>query len=173
MSQIAPGVTFVSTPGHGYVKLSPELQRNMPKCLRLPSYEEDVEWSRVYVAFPHLFAERQVELAHEILKNYHPDEYAEFSGEPVDPAESRVLRERQFRDAHSNDYLAVSAQGDWHDKVPAGMVGMWAIRGGRLENGQYASDDRAYFLVPEDRYHERGEFGYVIQADDKPWIDHT
>ncbi len=54
---IAPGITQVSTAGHGGILLSPERQNAMPAALRRlhASYEEDCEWALVALAFPDEF----------------------------------------------------------------------------------------------------------------------
>ena len=50
---LAEGIISVSTASHGGVKLSPERQRAMPWALAMnePWYEEDCDWSLVYLAF--------------------------------------------------------------------------------------------------------------------------
>src|SRR3546814_16908001 len=51
--QILPGVWHVSTASHGGLILSAQRQEAMPGALRLEGihYEEDVDWSLVYLAF--------------------------------------------------------------------------------------------------------------------------
>ena len=82
VSQIADGIVFRSTPGHGYIDITADRLAAMPEALKMKtrsyngglSFEEDVEWTRVAVAFPDEFKESQ-DLAHKTLKDYHPDIY--------------------------------------------------------------------------------------------------
>jgi hypothetical protein len=63
-----------------------------------------------------------------------------------------LLRQQKlFREQHRGDYLVISAIGDWHEKVPAGSVGVFAGKGGRTEWGGFP-DDVKWFLVPEAEY---------------------
>ena len=61
---IAPGIGEVTTAGHGGIKLSAELNRGMPDCMRRKGgwYEEDVDWALVYAVY-----------AEEIQKAINPD----------------------------------------------------------------------------------------------------
>jgi hypothetical protein len=63
--EYAPGIVFYSTPSHGGFKISKAVQAVMPKHLQNPDgwYEEDCEWSKVALAFPHLFDEEKQALA--------------------------------------------------------------------------------------------------------------
>lgn len=56
-----------------------------------------------------------------------------------------------FRTEHANDYLVLSAFGDWHEKVPKGYVGVFAGKGGRTANGHFPEDTK-WFLVPHAEY---------------------
>lgn len=63
VEQIAPGITSYITPSHGGLRVSKKLQALMPQCDRAQWFEEDCEWSRVVVAFPQHFSEKQIEHA--------------------------------------------------------------------------------------------------------------
>ncbi len=45
-----------------------------------------------------------------------------------------------------DNYVAISAWGDWHHNVPKGMVLVLATKGGIREN------PRKWFLIPADEY---------------------
>lgn len=61
-------------------------------------------------------------------------------------------------------YMAISAFGDWHEKVPAGMVGVLATPGGL----RVAGAEPKAFLIPATDYKAPE---YVIPADAAPWPD--
>ena len=99
--QLLPGIWHVTTASHGGIILSDERQTAMPEALRAagPSYEEDVDWALVHLAFeaelraagsPRIIIEMQ--LAHDTVRAYYPKEYGVFTGVPVAPRDSHVLR---------------------------------------------------------------------------------
>ena len=61
----APGIVFYSTPSHGGFKIAKPILAVMPKHLVNDDgwYEEDCEWCKVALAFPHLFDEKRFEAA--------------------------------------------------------------------------------------------------------------
>ena len=69
--------------------------------------------------------------------------------------------ERDFRASHADDYLVLTAWGDWHESVPKGKVAVFAGRGGRQANGQYPNDT-AYFLVDKTEYIELRPSRFVV-----------
>ncbi len=128
-----PGIWHVTTASHGGFVLSDERQAAMPAVLRCESvfYEEDVEWTRVVLAFetelrgagdPHL--EFELPIAHSIARNWLPDAYGAFIGETIAPRDSNVSRRRAAYQAAIGQYVVVAAWGDWADWVPAGKVGV-------------------------------------------------
>lgn len=84
--QVAEGIWFVSTPGHGGYVLSHEreqqFRRIMPKWCSAYSttreFEEDCDWVAVVLAFPECFANDHVGKAVEWASNtdYFPNKYA-------------------------------------------------------------------------------------------------
>lgn len=160
---IGQGIMSVSTPSHGGYFVPPSVLRIMPKGLvnRDGWYEEDCEWCKVAVAFPHLFPKDTFGAAERMLVDRFPAAAAAI-GYDVTCDNSSVLRERAFIKEHRDDYVVVSAWGDWAPGVPSGQVLCQAVRGGRKENGQYASDDKAFFLVGGDEYAKRSSFGFVV-----------
>ena len=128
-----PGVWHISTPSHGGFVLSDERQAAMPGSLRLESvsYEEDVDWSLVALAFEtelrasdDRLLDIELDLAHQTARNWHPDRYAAFTGKRVEPHDSYVLRRRRAYQAQVGETVVVSASGDWAPGVPKGMVGV-------------------------------------------------
>lgn len=82
VKEIAPGITFYSTPSHGGYHLSPARIASMPKPLRDfqpfagPSwYEEDCDWSIVALAFPQFFPSEAIDVALMTLKHNKPHLY--------------------------------------------------------------------------------------------------
>jgi hypothetical protein len=175
------GITFRSTPSHGYWILSAEKLAEMPEALQTRtafyrgdgSFEEDLEYNRIILAFPESFPAEWVKEAHQIMKDSHPDIYEAWTGKEIPLEESREKRQRAFKEAHKNDYISMSASGDWHDNVPEGYVGVIAGRGGYVEHsnglGMSYPDDTKEFLVANDRYKNPSDrpagFSYVIDLE--------
>lgn len=164
--ELAPGLVSVETAGHGGIKLDRRLNAEVPEYMRLSGgwYEEDVDWAIVAVVHPDAFSPAEVEDAKATLRNYRPDAYEQFFGEEIPEGASRVKDERRFLLEHQDDYLGMSAFGDWREGVPKGYVGVFAGRGGRTPTGQFPADT-AWFLVPEDEYAARGRFSFVVDPD--------
>ena len=168
---IAEGISFYSTASHGGIKLDSKRNAMMPECFRRLNgwYEEDVDSGFVMLIFPQHFDEKTVTNAHYVIKNYHPDEYTIWSGKPVTPEESRTLRERIFHRDNANNYIAISAYGDWHPTVPKGMTGVVATLGG--ESNRIGS--KAFFLVPSEEYRSNQGMGFVINpTKHQIWDNH-
>jgi hypothetical protein len=84
ITEIAPGITFYSTPSHGGYHLSPARIASMPKPLRdfqpfagPGFYEEDCDWSIVCLAFPQFFPADAIPAAMNTLKHSKPEIYEE------------------------------------------------------------------------------------------------
>lgn len=179
-TQVIEGVTFESTPGHGHWHLTAERLAQVPAALRTPTdcysgegiFEEDVEWARVALSFPEELPELQ-ERAEQVLRNFHPEIWEEWTGKTLEPGQSQQ-RDRDVALAeHANDLVAISAWGSWHDRVPAGKVGVLAVPGKHVDGLRSRSPEAEYFLVRQDRYQARPESGYVIdQAVDGVWAIH-
>jgi len=159
-TEITEGVSFVSTAGHGGLKLDRKRNAEMPEALRRKGgwYEEDCEYSLVMVGLPQYFKPEEVARAHQTAKNWFPDEYEAFTGTIIPLNESYIKQERQFAIDHANDYVVVAAWGDWNKAVPKGMVGVAACKGGDRNT------ERRCFLVPDDEYKTRSHFGFVIDT---------
>ena len=170
-SQLIPGVGTVSTASHGGVIISESRRLLLPEYMRLAddchSYEEDCAWSIVFVAFEaELLASgdehtvRCIREGHhtDTLRNWYPDIYEAHFGVTLQPGESFVKDEKTFYAEHARDPVVVAAFGDWHERVPAGMVGVVTRVGGHGNEGGATQ----YFLVPEEEYDARGKFGFVV-----------
>ena len=120
-------------------------------------YEEDCDWSIVAVIFPQHFI-GSYGTALDTLKNWNPEAYQRFFGIALRPGESHKLDESLFREKHKDDYVVVSAIG--RDN---GLVECFAVRGGRSDNGKYASKDEKTVFVLQAEYDTRSTFGYVLQ----------
>lgn len=152
---IGEGMWFVSTAGHGGIKVSKELNKQIPEYMRKGSfsgqgekgwYEEDVDWSIVATVFPDRFKHEERQAAERTLLNWKPDLYEKFYKLKLEEGASYMRDDALFDERHANDLVVRSAWGDWHPKVPKGMVAVWATRGGRQDA------DGGYFLVPSEKY---------------------
>jgi len=80
VTEVAPGITFYSTPSHGGYHLSPERRAAMPPAIRDKEtfargnwYEEDCDWALVALAFPAYFPPEAIDAAHRVCAHYHQD----------------------------------------------------------------------------------------------------
>jgi len=174
---IIPGIGWVSTAGHGGCVISRSRLALMPDYMQGEGnyrgeglwYEEDAEWAKVFVVFEtELLASgdaptvKCIREGHhtDTLRDWFPNCYEAHFGVTLQPGESLVKDERMFYAEHANDLIVISASGDWHDKVPAGMVGVVARVGGRASGGE----GLRHFLVPEEEYDRRGRFGFIVDV---------
>lgn len=158
---LTAGVTRVSTPSHGGMHCDATANAQVPAALRNDDgwYEEDVEANFVVVAFPDRFGAERVARATASIRDWFPERYEAWTGQPATPENSFKAAEAHFRATHAADFVAVAAFGSWHDRVPEGMVGVAATPGGERDI------DSVYFLVPAEEYKARGRFGFVVNPD--------
>lgn len=170
---ITKGIVSYTTSSHGGIYVEPSLNTQIHEAWRNKSgwYEEDCEWAIVAYTFQQHFDPKHVASAINTLKNWLPDEYEIVTGEKLTAEESHRRAEAEFLDANKDRYIVYAAFGDWHDKVPAGFVGVCAVIGGRMLNGNLASDDKKCFLVPADEYKNRTPFGFVVDVNKHQEID--
>lgn len=165
---VTDGIGWVSCPGHGGLKLSAAMNRRMPDYMRQKSgwYEEDCEWSKVYVALAELLqaigsdkVDRDRAEAVYTFRSYYPDAYERFFGETIPAGESYAKDSRTFKAEHVNDLVVISAV---TSKEFPGFVDVIATVGG--VHGVYGSVSPAEttFVVPSDEYDARCRFGFVI-----------
>jgi hypothetical protein len=132
--------------------------------------EEDVAWAMLHYADDTLregavakgvFAgDTDRHYVEATVKNWYPDYYEALTGVTLTGAESYMMREREFEAANVENYVARAAWGDWHEKVPEGMVGVAATR--------KSDGDERYFLVAGAEYKGR-EGKYVLAGDATGW----
>lgn len=153
--EIATGITEINTARHGGFKLDRKRNLRIPECMRTVGgwYEEDCQWAIVALTFPEAFP-TLIDFAISTMKSNYPDQYTTITGNPVAVEESHVLRQRAYKESVKGKYLVVSAMGDWHEKVPSGMVGVIACIDGRNENGMF-SNPLNYFMVPAVEYNSK------------------
>jgi hypothetical protein len=99
--------------------------------------------------------------AHKILANTHWEEYERYYNVTLAPGESYNKDEHLFKTSNAGKWIVTCAWGDWHERVPEGMVGCYAIRNEDVTNPRY-------YLVPKNEYDTRGPFGFVINGH-TPW----
>lgn len=160
VKEVKPGISFVSTPRHGGYKLDRQRNKEMPKAFRKPGgwYEEDCEYAKVHLHF----GIGDTAQAVQTVKNWFPEQYEAVFGVKVTAAESMKVAKTEFFQKNINNWVTVSACGDWHPNVPKGMVGVTACIGGRNPNTyQYHTPEMKCFLVPATEYDKREE-SFVI-----------
>lgn len=163
VKEYAEGIVFYGTPSHGGFKLGRERNAMVPDYMRREGgwYEEDCEWAIVAMVHPIAFKDdpKALEEARRSLRSWFPDEYERFFGVELKPGESFKRDERDFYRDHAADWLTLAAWGDWHERVPAGMVGVVASIGGDRTTGREA---HRYFLVPKDEYETGHRFSFIV-----------
>uniref|UniRef100_A0A6M3IMF7 DUF7007 domain-containing protein n=1 Tax=viral metagenome TaxID=1070528 RepID=A0A6M3IMF7_9ZZZZ len=141
-------IIFHSTASHGGFKVQDDWNKKIPVYMRNSNgwYEEDCDWAKVAVVF---MKDDKIlyEDAAKTLKNWFPGEYMQYFKCKLEISDSLKLREIDFINRTKNDYVVTAAL-SWADN----MVKVHAVKGGRLENGQYASRDEKWFLVPKTEY---------------------
>lgn len=167
IDEIFDGIQFVSTSGHGGFKVENALNNRIPDYWRNDDgwYEEDCEAAIVVLVFEKEFREAgkasdsMVSELTQIAKDFYPREYEKFSGQKIPVEESYLLRKEAFAENNKDNYVVITAWGDWEHGVPKGMVKVEATLG-----GNYTSPRRA-FLVTEDEYKQRDSNGFVINLE--------
>jgi len=146
VEEYVPGITWYSTPSHGGLKLD--------------------RYHNAQAVFPDAFVRHDKEpaktfqKARDTLRNWHPDAYERFYGVELKPGESFKRDIALFEAAHANDLIVLAASGDWHDKVPEGMVGVCASTGGKRGTGA-----ERYFLVSKEEYSKPRQPGCGMMID--------
>jgi len=152
----AEGVESHSTAGHGGFKLSAERNRKVHALLRGQDgwYDEDCAWAIVAITFPDLFTGFERRCAERSVKDSWPDAWEAIFGVVLGPGEFDEKDRQAFHEAHSGDWIAVSAIASGHRQ---GFVEGVAAPGGQ----RGAGTEERRFLVPADEY-AVGRFGFVI-----------
>ena len=171
--QTLPGIWLVHTASHGGFILSDSRQAAMPASLKLDgtSYEEDADYALVALGFEAEFKAKggvdalMVRNAHDTVRNWHPDRYAAFTGKPVAPRDSHILKLRDSYAARIGRDVVVAAFGSWADWVPEGKTGVIArhlASVDQLARPHYEGEDQRA-LVDAARYDAREQ---VITLDE-------
>lgn len=164
------GFSWVSTPRHGGIYLTPEQRKDIPDLIKPHSsdaegtwWEEDNAWSLPVVYLlsqrPHgsLSDEEDylLERAHNTARDWFPDEWEQMTGREIKPGESYQRGESsELAEIHADDFLAgaiwrSSPENSW---VPDGVVGVAAYPGKAfLDSNMDPSRTHSarYFLIPE------------------------
>ena len=157
---ITRGIVFYGTPSHGGYHVSKKLLQTMPKAFvdhndltRHGWFEEDCLWSFVALSFP-LFFEKDLQLAHSTCKNWYPLEYEKAFNVKVSLEESLTLRENDFRNRTTNQYVVKTAFGDWKQGVPKGMVALLTQR---------ESDHSIKWIIVQDSEYQQLGGHFVVE----------
>jgi hypothetical protein len=126
VERMAPGMVFVSTEGHGGVKLSPQRNQVIPAALRNSSgwYEEDCEaafvvryhaedWARGLPPSSEDLEDRVNrvrEEADDSIKRWFPEKWETANGRVLQPGESRLKDEREWEKRHAGSPIARSSR---------------------------------------------------------------
>ena len=167
-TQILPGIWEVRTASHGGMMLSDDRQAAMPDALSFDgaSYEEDVNWALVVMAFAHefqssalRFSPHHVDLARQMVRTWHPARFTTHTGEVVPKNESPTLRRRAAALAAIGELVTTSAYGDWAEWVPTGRVGVLARRVRDVDPLGFCryTEERVWALVDKAAYAGRTE----------------
>lgn len=152
----APGFSFQSTPGHGYVRTNKQLTNRIPSNMRSTKfsspgkYEEDCDWSIPVVVHRDLFTEKIQLAALTTLYHWHPDHFMQLF--KMQPVESKKLKEIKRQALTKNMFIPRTGYGSWHKAVPKGKVGCDAIR---KSDGKEIS-----VLIPKQEYEAAREHGF-------------
>lgn len=172
-TEVAEGITIYTTATHGGIHLNGARNARVPDYMRRAGgwYEEDSEFAIAVMVFPdELEGYYDLESANEVFKNFYPDSYERFYDRTLAPGESRARDRCDFEQSHKDDFVVISACGDWHPSVPKGWVGVTATPGAQHAQGV----EPRQFLVPEAEYQTRSRFGFVVDPDRHgPWDEAT
>jgi hypothetical protein len=170
-----PEIYFVSTAGHGGVKVTGKALQDLRRRNAAKScwFEEDCAWSVVALAFPEAFP-GAYDNALRTAKDLYPDLVRDAFCIKVKLEESRELRRRAFYSEHAGHELVSCAFGDWcvgsrntsgHTDVPQGMVGVLTQR---IAPDNVQRVTVGAWLVPAKLYRSRDEFGFWIDTNNVP-----
>jgi len=162
------GIKFYGTPSHGGYKIPAKLNKLIPSYMRKTNgwYEEDCEWSIPVIVLGKYFNDytyaKSYGNAVNTFKNWFWEAYEAYFHIELREGESYSKDEHIWREKHKNDLIVVAASRE----LDSDLVECHVVRGGRDERGNYASNERYIYLVPEDEY-EVGRFGFVIEDPQK------
>ena len=172
--EIAHGIVFVPTDGHGGYKLSKERNAAIPRPMRNSSgwYEEDTE--RRLVEFYHFDAirpnvtatERSERLAEldEGIRDWYPAQWEKVHGRELEPGESHVKDEQTWRDENADHYVVVAQQ-----TIEDGLLLVTAERRSTGDRDQFVLSRSARDAAQDEALGEVGARGrFRVPAGVKP-----
>lgn len=164
--EIVPGIVSASTSSHGGVHVSEELNNSIPYARNENGwYEEDCEWSIVYVALRDYILSRNPSLekicddAVKTFKNWYPHIYKLMTGIEVKPEESFIRRREIFLDENERNLYVYSAIGN-----DDGTVRCWAVQ--PYHAGEHRDRKTVIVDIPKEKYGSRNVHGYVLDKED-------
>jgi len=184
VSEVIPGMYFVSTAGHGGIKLNRTLNMLIPDFMRTQGgwYEEDIDWCIPYVVltthdmFTNPKYGEDVDKAMAVLRNWKPTMYERFFSVVLKPGESTKKDESIWLEKNADKIQTLAAWGAGSNvrisppaygngplvefQVPSGQVLVIAAIGGRTNH--IAQTQEAYYLVPEVEYQSRGRYSFIV-----------
>lgn len=163
VKQLAEGIVAVTCAGHGGIGLDAARNAEMPAYLRNEDgwYEEDVGWALPAVVFKKVFAKDQ-EAAAKTFADWYPGKYEKYFNRTLLPGESKEKDRREFLRKHANDYIVMTAWGDWHTGVPEGQVVV------RAHLGADRRREYMYFVIPHDEYCAVKLGSFIVDANRYP-----
>ena len=167
--RLADGVFWVTTAGHGGLmvdaatateELSAPARQHGMKWGRFICYEEDVQCAIAFFERPDWYAtfkrrpltEADTASTLKTCKDWEWRYYEARTHTILAPGESYCKDEFTFHQDHADDLIVVSATSgnSWELPLPAGMVKVTAVKGGRNKHGGYTGERE--FLVPTAEY---------------------
>jgi hypothetical protein len=162
---IAAGIKFVSTAGHGGLMISEKLAiKNLPQIALKEGilysgyycFEEDCAYAiPVFIMDIPLLPNANHSIAEKTVKNWYPDIYEAFTKIKLNLEDSWMLRKRKHIEDIKDKMVAVAASSTTNN-----MVIVTACKGGRDENGNYKGKCFEYLVSSED-YSRRSKYEFT------------
>lgn len=174
---LGDGMFSVSTPSHGGILVPTKLNNLIPEIFRITNnltktgwYEEDSDCAIPMFFLPTYFTEDSKERARKSLRCWFWKQWEEHFKEVIPENESHQKADHIFKESHKNSLLTVTAFGDWHPKVPKGMVGVGAILGGDRQK----HNETKWFLVTKEEYVSNATGSIIIDPKrHETWVGPT
>jgi hypothetical protein len=193
--EVITGMYFVTTAGHGGMKLSIKLNKLIPDYMRNQGgwYEEDIDWCIPYVILAThdlltnpKFGE-DVDKAVALLRNWKPMMYERFFDVVLKPGESMKKDEMTWQSYNADKLQVLAAWGSGQNVrlsppaygdgplveyvVKPGFVLVVAAVGGRTNH--ITEHEEAYYLVPDAEYQAHGPHGFIVDPTHHQKVSHV
>lgn len=164
VEEVAPGISYASTEGHGGYKLSPARQKAIPETMRAAGawYEHDAQWRIAALYHPDAFtkpgddvAATQAESEQEV-KDFEPDRWEATYGE-LDKGESLEKDKRLWLTEHADEYITTSGM-----SLGDGRVQVTALRRSSDERDTFILDRATYDELKRDAKADRGSGVHLL-----------